>query len=92
MRIVFAAVMLVLASACAPTCESVCKKVIECDVSSRLAQDECERECARQNTLYNTWEDQAKQDAYVEHKSCIAGSTCEQLDEGVCYDEDIFLF
>ncbi len=92
MRITFAAVLLALSAACTPTCESVCKKVIECDVSSRLAQDECERECARQDTLYDSWEDVAKQDAYAAHKTCIVDSTCDALDEGVCYDEEIFLF
>ena len=77
---------------CAPPCEAVCVKTLECGTSPRLSQDECERECNSQTALYLTWEDTQKTEALNVHKACVIDSTCEQIEDKVCYQEELFVF
>lgn len=87
-------VLLLLAAGCAPPCQQVCRKVLDCGnlESDRIAFDECEQSCEAQQSLYATWEDEAKEDAFDDHKRCLMQESCEAIDEGVCYDEAIFVF
>jgi hypothetical protein len=77
---------------CAPSCDRVCHKVRDCDLRPRLSQVECEESCLRQGALYDEWEDDDKREDFAAHRRCIVHATCEELDEGECYDEDIFVF
>ena len=90
----FAAVALAsFATGCEPTCAQSCRKVIACDLESqRVVQDECEASCVFQERQYEDWEDEVKQDAFSDHKRCLARESCDDIAEGVCYDEQIFLF
>ena len=81
------------ATGCEPSCAQSCRKVIACDLESqRVVQDECEASCVFQERLYEDWEDEAKQDAFADHKRCLARESCDDIVAGVCYDEQIFLF
>jgi len=94
MRWTLLLVALVLpSSACEPTCKDACQKALSCDAGgSRVALTECRTSCQTQEALYDEWEDQAKADAFADHKRCIRGSTCEEIVDGACYDTEIFLF
>jgi len=88
-----ACVLVALLAGCQPTCKEVCKKVLECDLDSdRVSVVECEENCTRQQLLYEIWEDEAKADLFVEHKQCIMGASCDEIADGTCYDEDLFVF
>ncbi|MFT7519742.1 MAG: hypothetical protein ACI9MC_001885 [Kiritimatiellia bacterium] len=79
--------------ACEPTCKDSCQKALSCDAGgSRVALSECRTSCLTQEALYDEWEDEVKQDALSAHMRCIRGSTCDEILDGVCYDEDVFLF
>ena len=69
-----------VASGCAPSCEKVCEKALDCDLTARLNQVECEEACLEQ------------EDAFADHRRCIVDATCEELEDGVCYDEDLYIF
>ena len=62
--------------------------------TDRLALGACVEDCELQRQLYEDWDDQEKQDLYVDHKRCLVGSTCEEIEDGVCYEgyEDLFVF
>ncbi len=85
-----------LLSACTPTCEQVCKKVLfDCQLDSeRVALDECVISCNRQETLYRQWENDAQLSLFMDHRRCVARSTCDEIGAGVCYEgfEDLFIF
>lgn len=67
--------------------------MLDCDLgSTRVARDECVLSCQLQQTLYREWEDKAKIKAFRAHKRCIRSSTCEEIAEGACYDETLFLY
>ena len=80
------------AAGCTPTCESVCKKMRKCDVSPRLAQTECEEACIRQADFYQSEADRDRFEDYQAHKRCLKQATCEEIHDGECYDEDIYVF
>ena len=77
---------------CTPRCEENCVKVLDCGLdSTRVSYEECVLSCKLQESLYQTWKDQAKIDAFKAHKRCIGKSTCDEIEAGVCYDEDLFI-
>lgn len=88
----FLAVLLLAGAGCVPSCDRVCHKVRDCDLRPRLSQVECEESCLREAALYQDWEDDAKIEAFAAHRRCIVQATCEELDDGECYDDDIFVF
>jgi hypothetical protein len=98
MRVVLPALLLAVAfgAGCNPSCKRTCRKVLECGNLStdRLALGACVEDCQKQEQLYDNWDDEAKQDLFVDHKRCLVGATCEEIEEGVCYDgyEDLFSF
>ena len=83
----------VFAPGCTPRCQESCVKVLDCGLeSTRVARDECVRSCQLVQDLYSRWEDEAKEEAFKEHKRCVREATCEELADGVCFDEDLFVF
>ncbi len=81
-----------LGAGCAPTCEQVCAKVVRCEVTPGLTRDECEESCNRQDVLYELEQDDLATEAFAAHRRCVASATCEELEDGVCYDEQLFAF
>ncbi|MCB9670099.1 MAG: hypothetical protein H6734_11550 [Alphaproteobacteria bacterium] len=90
------AILVVLAAlgaqACTPRCQEVCTKVLDCGIeSTRVSHDECILSCQLEENLFDVWEDKEKAAAFKAHKRCIRSSTCEEIAEGTCYDELLFV-
>ena len=79
---------------CSPTCEQTCNKLLSCEQLSSpgMNMDECTSACSAQQNLYEDWEDIEKETAFKDLKSCIVAEECELLTEGVCYDEDVYVW
>ena len=80
---------------CEPTCKTTCKKLLECEEveTPRLPLDECTNTCLTTQSLYeDTWEDLQKRDAFADMKTCIVEEECGAIADGVCYDEDLFIW
>lgn len=86
--------MAVVLGGCEPSCQTVCEQALACglDDAPRVSQTECEDTCGTRAALYDAWQDEEKQDAYVAHKQCIVDSTCDELADGACYDPLLFQF
>lgn len=88
-------VVCALATACAGDCESACRRVDTCAVAlgaPGYTLAECQQQCGRQDELYQRWEDEEKQAAFQAHLTCVTGATCDELADGLCYDDLIFGF
>lgn len=85
---------LLAAGGCVPTCQTTCEKALACGLDSpRTSLDACVDDCERQRTLYKDWwEDGQKVEAFAEHRQCVMQATCAELDEGVCYDPELWIF
>ena len=85
-----------LLSACTPTCEQTCNKLLSCEADGlntpQMNLDECTSSCASQSNWYEDKEKVDQQDAFDELKSCIYSETCSDVMEGVCYDEDVYIW
>ena len=79
---------------CAPTCERTCKKILSCENISapQMNIDECTSACSAQQNVYEDWEDQTKIEAFDTLKSCIVDQECESVTDGVCYNEDVYIW
>ena len=54
--------------------------------------DECTSSCAAQSNWYEDNEKPEQQEAFDELKSCLYQESCEAVLEGVCYDEDVYIW
>jgi len=81
-----------LAGGCAPACESTCTKLLDCDLSPRVSEEECVESCETQQHLYEDWGDTEKQTAFEKERGCIRQSTCDEIADGTCYDDEIWVF
>lgn len=87
--------LVVALGGCTPSCERVCEKLVDqCgDLGTeRGSAMECEEQCIDQRDLYARWNDVQKRDAFDAHLQCLMGSTCDEIGDGVCYDEEIWSF
>lgn len=81
-----------IGSGCTPTCEQSCRKLLKCEFadSPRTSARECEDGCEQAESLYKSWQDDdpdEKLDRLREQRQCIGQSTCDEIGDGVCYDE-----
>ncbi|RME28030.1 MAG: hypothetical protein D6798_03355 [Deltaproteobacteria bacterium] len=83
-----------LAAACEPTCKAACDKLVSCEEidSPRQAVIDCQTSCEIQQNLYETWQDHQARDAMADLKHCIVSEECAAIDEGVCYDADLYIW
>jgi len=84
-----------LGSGCVPTCTQTCNKLTSCEENSDWSGEYaelCAENCERQYNLYEIWGDTTLQDGLDDSKVCIRESTCEEITEGECYDEDLYAF
>lgn len=81
------------AAGCAPTCGATCRKLLfDCDLDTqRVALEECEQSCALQDALYQDWENDELRERLRDHRRCIGRATCEEIADGECYDERLFV-
>lgn len=79
---------------CTPTCDQTCQKLIRCDVidADAVNEDVCEQDCANLENLYDYWDDQQLVSQMQETRRCIGESTCEDIADGVCYEQDLYPF
>ena len=81
---------------CTPTCEQTCTKLLSCEEeglnSPLMNLDECTSACAAQSNWYEDNEKVEQQEAFDDLKSCISEETCADLQEGVCYDADVYIW
>ncbi len=88
--------LLILSSllGCTPSCDQVCDRLTACEQLEPAGtySAQCEVSCKTQETLYDTWEDTQLQDSLEAHRICIMEATCDELLDGVCYDENPELF
>lgn len=82
------------AGGCTPTCGQVCHKLLDCGNlgTERVAFAQCEESCLDQRAVLEDWEDEAQIDAFDDHRRCLASSSCEEIEDGTCYDEVLFSF
>lgn len=97
MRFAFAAItaaVLVMAAGCEPTCKQTCRKLLKCDGldADVEAIDACEASCVFQEQSYEQADEDPRREDFAEHKSCLREATCGEIADGVCYDEDLFLY
>ncbi len=83
------------AAACDPSCQRVCRKLVsECEgvETPRLGQEDCEAWCNNQESLYDEWNDTQLRADFSDYKQCVVGEECGAIEEGACYDEDLYAF
>lgn len=84
-----------LLPACEPTCRTTCKKLLDCEgvEQPRVALQDCESSCEIQQDLYeDQWDDAALADAFADAKRCVRDESCDAIADGVCYDEDLYIW
>lgn len=85
--------LLAVLPACDPPCSRVCEKLVQCGFDTpRLSKEECEVACEQQEALYDQWEDPELRDAFSEYKQCAMDETCRAIEDGACYDEELYAF
>ena len=79
---------------CGPSCEKVCDKLLACDEveTPLLSTEECNNSCRAQEQLDAEWDDIQKRDAFEDLKECIVDNECADVADGVCYDEDLYIW
>ena len=79
---------------CHPTCKEVCNQLLDCDEveSFRVSEAECRAACLREEELYTDWQDLDALEIHYDQRSCIVDASCEEIADGACYDEELYLF
>ena len=95
-KLALVGVLMVSWTACTPTCEQTCNKLLSCEDEGLEAPlmnlDECTSSCASQSNWYEDNEKVEQQDAFDELKTCITNETCEELENGVCYNSEVYIW
>ena len=87
--------LVAFASGCTPTCRQVCKQITQCEQIDDWTgghEDLCVENCLRQEAVYDAWDDTQLLDALDATKVCLMESTCEEVEDGRCYDQDLYPF
>lgn len=85
--------LLVLLMACNATCRQACAQIESCSEVDHSGQieAECREACLVQEDLYeNVWEDEALVEAFDAQRNCIRDSSCAQIEDGECYDPELW--
>lgn len=92
--VALAASSALLSAGCEASCKTACKALLECDGvdTPRLPLQECESSCLVQQDVYESWDDTQLRDAFGDFKNCVRDETCENIADGACYQEDLFLW
>ena len=83
--------LLLFSGGCSDTCESACEALLACDQlgEAESSQATCELDCAVQQ---DHWEEKEEATAFDELLGCIGEATCDDLESGLCYDEELYGF
>ncbi|MCO4747903.1 MAG: hypothetical protein KC912_24130 [Proteobacteria bacterium] len=83
----------VLLSACAPTCERTCRKLDSCAADgSTVTRIECESTCTALLQSFARDDDEIRKESFAAHRRCVVSASCDEIDDGVCYDETLYAF
>ena len=86
-------VAVLVLSGCDNSCKGVCTKLSDCELESQLIDiAQCETACTTQLVAVESEDNSERTTAFTQHRNCLATSTCEELTEGICYDEQFFSF
>ena len=79
---------------CEPSCKKTCKKLLDCDSveTARTEIEECEASCEIQQELFDDWEATDERERFGELKQCIRENECGEIADGVCYDEELYIW
>ena len=79
---------------CEPTCKETCRKLLECEEvqTPRLALEDCTASCTVQGELYEDWQDTQLRQSFADLKTCVVDNECDRIADGVCYDEELFIW
>ena len=84
--------LIVAAAGCTPTCERTCTRLDSCSTGLQTATNiDCVETCVTLQQLHEETNDDDSREAFAAHRRCLVSSTCEEIDEGVCYDETLYL-
>ena len=75
--------------ACTTTCEQVCDKLSTCsDIDQGIGNSiDCQSAClAQQEAATND----DREESFSDLKNCLSSSTCSDIEEGICYDEELY--
>jgi hypothetical protein len=53
---------------------------------------ECQLSCEREIQEYKDLEDEVSLDAFNAHRVCLGNKSCDKIESGACFDDDLFLF
>jgi hypothetical protein len=74
----------------------VCGKLDRCGFDDSVLQLECQLSCERELQQYKELEDDASVAAFNDQRVCLGYRSCEEIEQGVCYEKegvsDLFLF
>ncbi|MCB9761321.1 MAG: hypothetical protein H6739_15875 [Alphaproteobacteria bacterium] len=86
--------LLLLLLGCTPTCEQTCRKLIRCGEvpSDGVSEFRCTESCNDQIDLYQLWDDTQLQEKQEAARRCVGDNECAQIADGVCYDEDMYIY
>ena len=75
--------------ACTVTCEDVCTKLSSCDglEQDNTSEIDCRSACRSQQEQAQT---DGNEEGFEELKSCLSTSSCVEIVDGVCYDENLY--
>jgi hypothetical protein len=81
--------MILFIWACTVTCEQVCTTISSCEEieQDNISEIDCRSACLSQQE--QAQEDE-REEAFDDLKSCLNTSTCDDIVEGVCYDEELY--
>lgn len=82
-----------LAAACAPTCDRTCRKLDSCAADgSTVTRIECEDQCLGLIQSHDDVNDDVRKELFAAHRRCVIGATCDELEDGVCYEEELYAY
>ena len=59
---------------------------------ARLHEEECIRSCETQQELFESWEASDERERFADLKRCIKDSECDDIADGECYDEELYIW
>lgn len=94
LRPLISSLVLLALGGCTPTCEETCRKLTDCGNlgTTGVTVTSCTDACELQEAQLAEWNDTQKLAALDEERRCLAESTCDEIEDGACYDPTIWSY